>query len=38
MGEDSLISLKNINSKIIFHIRFHLVDNMSINFTNNKKT
>ena len=37
IGEDSLISLKNINSKIIFHIRFHLVDNMSINFTNNKK-
>ncbi len=37
LGEDSLISYKNNNSRLIFHIRFHLADEMTYNFTNNKK-
>ena len=36
-GEDSLISYKDINNRLIYHIRFHLVDDMTLNFTNNKK-
>ncbi len=36
-GEDSIISLKKINSRIIYHIRFHLKDGLNYNFTNNKK-
>ncbi len=36
-GEDSLISYKESNNKLIYHIRFHLVDEMTLNFTNNKK-
>ena len=36
-GEDSLISYKGINTKLIYHIRFHLADEMVLNFTNNKK-
>ena len=36
-GEDSLISLKNIKNRLIYHIRFHLAEEISYNFTNNKK-
>ncbi len=36
-GEDTFITYKNINKKLIFHIRFHLASEMTINFTNNKK-
>ncbi len=36
-GEDSLISYKNKNDRLIYHIRFHLADEMILNFTNNKK-
>ncbi len=36
-GEDSLISYKNQNIRLIYHIRFHLTDEMVLNFTNNKK-
>ena len=36
-GEDSLISLKKINNRLIYHIRFHLAEEISYNFTNNKK-
>ena len=37
LGEDTFISYKNIKDRIIFHIRFHLADEMTYNFTNNKK-
>ena len=37
VGEDSFISYKDINERLIFHIRFHLADEMSFNFTNSKK-
>ena len=36
-GEDSLISYKSIIDRLIFHIRFHLAEEMTFNFTNNKK-
>ena len=36
-GEDSIISVKNNNDRIIYHIRFHLVSGIVFNFTNNKK-
>ena len=36
-GEDSFISYKNIRSRLIYHIRFHLAHGMVLNFTNNKK-
>ena len=36
-GEDTIISIKNISSRIIYHIRFHLVSGIVFNFTNNKK-
>ena len=36
-GEDSIISIKNIDDKIIYHIRFHLAEGLIFNFTNNKK-
>ena len=36
-GEDSLISYKYKNIRLIYHIRFHLADGMVLNFTNNKK-
>ncbi len=36
-GEDNIITIKNNNSKIIYHIRFHLVSGINYNFTNNKK-
>ncbi len=36
-GEDTFISYKNISERLIFHIRFHLADEMAFNFTNNKK-
>ncbi len=36
-GEDSIIPVKTSKDRIIFHIRFHLVDGVSLNFTNNKK-
>ena len=37
VGEDSFISYKDNNERLIFHIRFHLADEMSFNFTNSKK-
>ena len=37
-GEDTFISYKNISDKLIFHIRFHLAEEMVFNFTNNKKS
>ena len=36
-GEDTFISYRDINERIIFHIRFHLAEEMTFNFTNNKK-
>jgi len=36
-GEDSIISIKNIDYKIVYHIRFHLAEGLIFNFTNNKK-
>ena len=36
-GEDSFISYKDISSRLIYHIRFHLANEMVLNFTNNKK-
>ena len=36
-GEDTIISYKEIKDKLIFHIRFHLAEEMVFNFTNNKK-
>ena len=36
-GEDSFISYKDIGSRLIYHIRFHLGNEMGLNFTNNKK-
>ena len=37
LGEDTFISYKNSNERFIFHIRFHLADTITFNFTNNKK-
>ena len=37
-GEDAFIAYKNITNRLIFHIRFHLADEMAFNFTNNKKS
>ena len=37
LGEDSIISLKKTNNRIFYHIRFHLVDGISYNFTNSKR-
>jgi len=36
-GQDTLISYKDINHKLFFHIRFHLAEDITYNFTNNKK-
>ena len=36
-GEDSFISYKDIGSRLIYHIRFHLGNDIVLNFTNNKK-
>ena len=36
-GEDTVISYKENKDRLIFHIRFHLGDEMTYNFTNNKK-
>ena len=33
----TFISYKNTQERLIFHIRFHLADDMTYNFTNNKK-
>ena len=37
MGEDTFISYKDIGDRIMYHIRFHLADELTFNFTNNKK-
>ena len=37
MGEDSIISLKAKDEKIVYHIRFHLKPGINTNVTNNKK-
>ena len=36
-GEDSLISYKESDKRLVYHIRFHLADGIVFNFTNNKK-
>ena len=36
-GEDTFISYKKNQDRLIFHIRFHLAEDMTFNFTNNKK-
>ncbi len=36
-GEDSIINSKHKNKKIIYHVRFHLMPNISYNITNGKK-
>ena len=36
-GEDSVISLKTLSNKIVYHIRFHLMPGITYNLTNNKK-
>ena len=36
-GEDSIISTKAINEKILYHIRFHLMPDCNCILTNNKK-
>tara|TARA_Y100001936_G_C15997155_1_gene625748 strand:- start:196 stop:1320 length:1125 start_codon:yes stop_codon:yes gene_type:complete len=36
-GEDTIITISNLMEKVIYHIRFHLVDGITFNFTNNKK-
>ena len=38
MGEDSIISLKAKDEKIVYHIRFHLMPGINTNVTNNKKS
>jgi len=37
IGEDSIISLKAKDKKIVYHIRFHLMPGINTNITNNKK-
>ena len=37
IGEDTFISYKKIKERLIYHIRFHLADEMTYNFTNNRK-
>ena len=37
-GEDNFISYKDDKNRLIYHIRFHLANDMALNFTNNKKT
>ena len=37
IGEDSIISLKAKDQKIVYHIRFHLMPGINTNVTNNKK-
>ena len=36
-GEDSFISYRGVGNRLIYHIRFHLANEMVLNFTNNKK-
>ena len=36
-GEDSFISYKELIERLIYHIRFHLTEEIILNFTNNKK-
>ena len=36
-GEDSFIAYKSISGRLIYHIRFHLAEEIAFNFTNNKK-
>ena len=36
-GEDTFISNRENKDRLIFHIRFHLGDEMTYNFTNSKK-
>ena len=36
-GEDNLISYKDTKNRLVYHIRFHLADDMVFNYTNNKK-
>ena len=36
-GEDTFISNKDLKNRMIYHIRFHLAEDISYNFTNSKK-
>ena len=36
-GEDNFISTRDLKDRLIYHIRFHLSEEMVLNFTNNKK-
>ncbi len=36
-GEDTFISYKNNDNRLIYHIRFHLAEGITYSFTNNKK-
>jgi len=36
-GEDTFISYKNSENRLIYHIRFHLAEGITYSFTNNKK-
>ena len=36
-GEDNFISYKDNGDRLIYHIRFHLAEEMVLNFTNNRK-
>ena len=37
IGKDTLISSKSTNNKSVFHIRFHIMPEISTNITSNKK-
>ena len=37
IGEDNIISYKDFSKRLIYHIRFHLNEEIIFNFTNNKK-
>ncbi len=36
-GEDTFLSNKDLKNRMIYHIRFHLAEDISYNFTNSKK-
>ncbi len=38
LGEDTLITYRGVNKRLIYHIRFHLADMITYNYTNNKKS
>ena len=38
IGEDSIISSTSKNKEVVFHIRFHILPNINITQTNNKRS